>query len=140
MILSISSTLYLSPVPQVEGLNASRREVIRSVTEYALANIKLKRRISEMKQLQILMWVWGYEKGAIKGHVYDEVTTTMHYWKKRDRITLYVFSSGMIAAQQLLLCCTNHGNCLPVCAWRWGSNLAALQYASLIPIAYHRVL
>ena len=84
------------------------------MSDYALANIRLKRRISEIKQLQILVWVWGYEKGSIKGHVYDEVTTTMHYWKKRDRITLYVFSSGMIAAQQLLLCCTNHGNCLPV--------------------------
>ena len=93
-----------------------------------------------MKQLQILMWVWGYEKGAIKGHVYDEVTTTMHYWKKRDRITLYVFSSGMIAAQKLLLCCTNHGNCLPVCAGQWDSNWTALQYAFLTPAAHHRVL
>lgn len=27
---------------------------------------------------------------------------------------MYVFSSGLVAAQKLLLCCTNHGNLLPL--------------------------
>ncbi|KAH9408124.1 Enolase-phosphatase E1 [Tyrophagus putrescentiae] len=101
-------------LPQIQPPSAPRREIIKSLAEYSLANMRLKRRVSEIKQLQILVWVWGYERGSIRGHVYDEVTTTMHHWKTGYRIALYVFSTGMIAAQQLLLCCTNHGNCLPM--------------------------
>ena len=101
-------------LPRVASVGEPRDDIIRSVTNYALANINIKRRISEIKQLQILVWVWGYDKQLLKGHVYDEVTSRMHVWKHHDHIKLYVFSSGMIAAQQLLLCCTNHGNCLPL--------------------------
>lgn len=101
-------------MPAIAPASEGRSSVVRSVSEYVLANIQLKRRISEIKQLQILVWVWGYEKGILKGHVYDEVTTCMHAWKHQNDIRIYIFSSGMIAAQQLLLCCTNHGNCLPV--------------------------
>ena len=115
-------------MPQIQPPSAPRRDIIKSLAEYSLANMRLKRRVSEIKQLQILVWVWGYERGSIRGHVYDEVTTTMHHWKTGYRIALYVFSTGMIAAQQLLLCCTNHGNCLPVSGgslvsiWRWRFN------------------
>lgn len=106
--------LYFFSVPKIEPATADRRAIIKSLAEYSVVSMRLKRRASEIKQLQILVWVWGYERGSLKGHVYDEVTTAMHYWKTRDRIALYVVSTGMIAAQQLLLCCTNHGNCLPV--------------------------
>lgn len=103
-----------SELPRVASGEDSRESIVRTVTEYSEALINGKLRFSEIKQLQILVWVWGYEKSMLRGHVYDEVTTRMHMWKYHDGISLYIFSSGMVAAQQLLLCCTNHGNCLPL--------------------------
>ncbi|UXI15193.1 MICAL-like protein [Sarcoptes scabiei] len=75
--------------PMIAPITADRDRVLETITKYSLAHIIRRSRISEIKQLQILIWVWGYEKGLIKGHV-----------------------SAMITAQQLLLCSTNYGNCL----------------------------
>ena len=100
--------------PQILPLSAGKSLVVKTVSEYALTHIVNRNRMSEIKQLQILLWIWGYENGLLRGHVYDEVTTVLHNWKHSQQIKIYVFSSAMVSAQQLLLCCTNHGNCLPV--------------------------
>lgn len=111
VFLILHSNLFIV-VPKIP--TEPRELVITRANDYSVGLIGLKKRISEVKQLQILVWVWGYQKKMLKGHVYDEVTTCMHNWKTRDHILMYVFSSGMIAAQKLLLCCTNHGNVLPL--------------------------
>ncbi|KAF7496451.1 Enolase-phosphatase E1 [Sarcoptes scabiei] len=98
--------------PMIAPITADRDRVLETITKYSLAHIIRRSRISEIKQLQILIWVWGYEKGLIKGHVYDEVTTVLHQWKNELEIDIFLFSSAMITAQQLLLCSTNYGNCL----------------------------
>lgn len=98
----------------IAPITADRDRVLETITKYSLAHIIRRSRISEIKQLQILIWVWGYEKGLIKGHVYDEVTTVLHQWKNELEIDIFLFSSAMITAQQLLLCSTNYGNCLSV--------------------------
>jgi enolase-phosphatase E1 len=61
-----------------------------------------KRNSSELKQIQILAWVWGYEKGLLKGHVFDDVPQAMHNWKTKLGIKLCTYSSGMVAAFVLL--------------------------------------
>ena len=73
-----------------------------------------KRTNPELKQLQILVWVWGYEKRHLKGHVFDDVPRALHQWKNTYGIRIFVYSSGMTVAQKLLFSCSNHGNILPV--------------------------
>ncbi|XP_046916939.2 enolase-phosphatase E1 [Dermatophagoides farinae] len=105
---------YYPDYPNIYPLSSGKNSVIKSVSDYSLAHIVHRNRISEIKQLQILLWIWGYENGLLRGHVYDEVTTVLHNWKHSQQIKIFVFSSAMVSAQQLLLCCTNHGNCLPL--------------------------
>lgn len=59
------------------------------------------RKITPLKTLQGLLWKKGYEDGELKGHVYGDVADKLKQWKDQG-IGLGVFSSGSIAAQQLI--------------------------------------
>ena len=54
-----------------------------------------------LKALQGMVWEAGYRQGDFTGHVYADAVEVLRAWHAR-RIRLYVFSSGSIAAQQLL--------------------------------------
>lgn len=104
--------IFLVPIPSHSKSN--KNFIIKTLSEYSLSHISQRSDIPEIKQLQILIWIWGYENDLIKSHVYDQVTTVLHNWKYTQKIQIYLFSSAIILAQQLLLCNTNYGNCLPV--------------------------
>lgn len=101
-------------MPIIASSKSNKNFIIQTLSEYSLSHITERSGIPEIKQLQILIWIWGYENDLIKGHVYDEVTSVLHNWKHIQNIWIYLFSSAMIPAQQLLVCNTNYGNCLPV--------------------------
>ena len=69
-----------------------------------------KMRTSELKQIEIMCWLWGYQNGLIKGHIYGDVSSSLHEWKVKQGIKICTFSSGLSIAQQLMFCRTNHGN------------------------------
>lgn len=56
---------------------------------------------SGLKQLQGLIWQHGYESGAIKGHVYDDVPVCFSTWRQQGR-PIAIYSSGSVLAQKLL--------------------------------------
>ena len=70
---------------------------------------KEDRKLTPLKTLQGIIWKNGYESGAIKGHVYDEVKDCLNKWKD-ERIALGVFSSGSIEAQKLLFGFSDYGD------------------------------
>lgn len=47
---------------------------------------------------QILIWVYGYETGRMKGHVFPDVPNALHQWKS-EKIKVYIYSAGMVEAQ-----------------------------------------
>ena len=63
------------------------------------------RKVTPLKTLQGMVWEEGYRNGDITGHVYPDAVVRLREWHKQ-KIRLYVFSSGSIAAQKLLF-----GNC-----------------------------
>ncbi len=69
------------------------------------------RKATALKSLQGQIWRHGYERGDFRGHVYDDAVRALRRWH-RDGIALYVYSSGSVAAQQLLFGHSEAGNLL----------------------------
>ncbi|UYU32931.1 acireductone synthase [Siccibacter colletis] len=59
------------------------------------------RKSTALKALQGHIWRDGYLNGDFTGHLYPDVLPALQTWRARG-IDLYVYSSGSVAAQQLL--------------------------------------
>ena len=71
--------------------------------------IKEDRKHSALKRLQGLIWREGYETGAFRGHVYPDVVPNLRQWRAQG-LGIGIYSSGSVAAQQLLFGHTDYGN------------------------------
>ena len=65
-----------------------------------------------LKNLQGLIWKTGYETGAYQSHVYPDVLPALQRWHAKG-LMLAIYSSGSVAAQQLLFGHTPHGDLNP---------------------------
>lgn len=86
-------------------------KIIDSIALNVVWQMDGKRHNTALKQLQILIWVYGYERNELRGHVYDDVATAFRKWRSMG-IRLFVFSTGMAVAQQLLFSNSTSGNLL----------------------------
>jgi enolase-phosphatase E1 len=66
-----------------------------------------------LKQIQGKIWKDSFESGAIRAHVYPDVSRNWTAWKKRG-IRIYIFSSGSVEAQKLLFRHTEEGDLTPL--------------------------
>ncbi|MBS0848997.1 acireductone synthase [Citrobacter sp. JGM124] len=60
------------------------------------------RKSTSLKALQGLIWRYGYEQGDFTGHLYADVLPVLQSWKQQG-LDLYIYSSGSVAAQKLLV-------------------------------------
>ncbi|KAG9511333.1 Enolase-phosphatase E1, partial [Fragariocoptes setiger] len=100
-----------APPKLVRDINADPDRAINSLVSNVLWQMDNKRHNTALKQLQILVWVYGYESGELKGHVYDDVGYAFRRWRSMG-IRLFVYSTGMAVAQQLLFSNSTQGNLL----------------------------
>ena len=71
------------------------------VINYLQLLIKQDRKLPELKDLQGLLWAEGYASGDLKGPLFADVAPALRRWHQQGTV-LAVYSSGSIAAQQLL--------------------------------------
>ena len=73
--------------------------------EAAVANVHWQmdrdRKTTALKALQGRIWVDGYERGELLGHLFDDVPGAITAWIDRG-CTVHIYSSGSVAAQKLL--------------------------------------
>ena len=93
---------------EVGLVEASRQEVI----EMLLRWIDEDRKSTALKALQGMIWEEGYASGAYRAHVYPEVAAQLRHWRAKG-LRLYVYSSGSVAAQQLLFRFSEAGDLSP---------------------------
>jgi len=86
-------------------------KVIDSVVGNVLWQMDTKKHNTALKQLQILVWVYGYENNELKGHVYEDVALSFRKWRSMG-IRIFAYSTGMAVAQQLLFSNSTQGNLL----------------------------
>ncbi|KAI8065546.1 2,3-diketo-5-methylthio-1-phosphopentane phosphatase [Gongronella butleri] len=67
------------------------------------------RKIGALKSFQGYMWKAGYQSGELLSIVYDDVIPVLEQWQQKGKKN-YIYSSGSIPAQKLLVNHTNHGN------------------------------
>ena len=92
------------------------------------------RKATPLKTLQGRIWANGYEAGEIQSHVYEDAVRGLRNWHASG-CSLYVFSSGSIAAQRLLFGHTAHGDLTPLFSGYFdttsGPKLAAASYGAI---------
>ncbi len=67
------------------------------------------RKAGALKTIQGLIWRDGYQRGELKGHVYDDAARALTNWRAAG-LPLYVYSSGSEAAQRLLFANSTAGD------------------------------
>ncbi|KAI9353107.1 2,3-diketo-5-methylthio-1-phosphopentane phosphatase [Pilaira anomala] len=88
---------------------ASSQEVKDAVIKTIQWQMKADRKIGALKSFQGFMWKEGYESGELRGVVYDDVVPALEKWKAAGK-TIYIYSSGSVPAQKLLVGYTTKGD------------------------------
>ncbi|MEM1090731.1 MAG: acireductone synthase [Pseudomonadota bacterium] len=73
---------------------------IDAVVSQLLRWIADDRKVTPLKNLQGMIWEFGYVSGAFKAHLYEDAERCLRRWHAQG-LTLYVYSSGSIHAQKL---------------------------------------
>jgi len=81
----------------------------RSLISYVVWLMERDRKSPGLKTLQGHIWAEGYRRGALQGVVYDDVPPALERWHAAG-ITLAIYSSGSVQAQQLIFSTTAAGD------------------------------
>lgn len=87
---------------------AGKEAIVRTLRNW----IDADRKHPILKKIQGKIWKDAYEAGEIRGHVYPDVPENFRRWKK-EGITIAIFSSGSVEAQQLLFRYSEMGDLTP---------------------------
>jgi enolase-phosphatase E1 len=78
-------------------------------------------KLPPLKALQGMVWHAGYVAGDVKGELYPDVAPRLQAWHNRG-LALYIYSSGSVAAQKLLLGNSSAGNLCPLIKGYFDTN------------------
>lgn len=70
------------------------------------------RKLTALKDIQGKIWRTGYEENSLKGEMYDDVLPALQQWQAQN-LTIAIYSSGSVAAQQLIFGYSSVGDLTP---------------------------
>jgi enolase-phosphatase E1 len=85
---------------------------IASIAAYAEWLMDRDRKVPGLKALQGHIWRRGYENGALRGQVFPDVQAAFARWKTAG-MSIAIFSSGSVLAQQMLFRTSTLGDLTP---------------------------
>ena len=88
--------------------------------------IAIDRKFTPLKELQGMVWKEGYARGELIGTLFDEVPDTLRQWHQQGFI-LGVYSSGSVAAQQLLYGHSQAGDLRPLFSHWFDTHIGSKQ-------------
>ncbi|HLX25400.1 MAG TPA: acireductone synthase [Candidatus Cybelea sp.] len=83
--------------------------ILSALHEWSDRDVK----VTPLKELQGMIWKSGFESGEIRAGLYPDAVEALHRFA-RSGVRLFVYSSGSIAAQQLLFGHTVDGDLRPL--------------------------
>eukprot|EP00759_Apiculatamorpha_spiralis_P006754 PhF_6_TR1398/c0_g1_i1/m.2421/K09880/mtnC, ENOPH1; enolase-phosphatase E1 len=98
--------------PKVALPTAQPKDLVTTTTAALRYFVKIDSKAKEVKALQGAIWDGGFKSGALIGHVFPDVKPALELWKSQG-VSVYIYSSGSIAAQKLLFGYTKDGDLLP---------------------------
>ena len=96
----------LNPPNWVEESSRSR---VESVVTYVHWLMEQDRKATALKALQGKIWQRGYQTGALRSEVYEDVPRAFARWQSQQR-AISIYSSGSALAQKLLFAHTVEGD------------------------------
>lgn len=120
---------------EIESIACRRQLRAQEMIEILLQWMDEDRKVTALKTLQGLIWRSGYERGELRGHIYDDAVRALRNWHALD-IAIYVYSSGSVQAQRLLFAHTAYGNLTPLFSGYFdttiGSKLDDASYRNIV--------
>lgn len=83
--------------------------LVDSIAAYVEWLIQRDRKSTGLKSLQGKIWRQGYVDGSLKSQVYADVAPALERWRAQG-LSVNIFSSGSVLAQQLLFAHTDAGD------------------------------
>lgn len=117
--------ISLRPAPLGEGTTAEDAPHLR-VVPYLQLLIRQDRKLTALKDLQGLIWRAGYADGHLVAPLFADVPNALQRWH-RAGVKLAVYSSGSLAAQQLLYGHTQSGDLRPLFSHWFDTRTGAKQ-------------
>ena len=93
-----------------------------SITDYVGWLIERDRKSTGLKSLQGKIWRQGYVDGSLKSQVYADVAPAFERWRAQG-LSINIFSSGSVLAQQLLFAHTEAGDLTQFIAKYFDTNV-----------------
>jgi len=110
----------------VHDLNA----IIKALHDWSDRDVK----VTPLKELQGMIWKEGFESGEIRAPLYDDAVDAMRRFHAAG-IRLFIYSSGSIAAQQLLFGHAVAGDLRPLLEGYFDTTAGPKRE----PSSYHRI-
>jgi enolase-phosphatase E1 len=86
--------------------------------------IDTDKKVTPLKTLQGMIWREGYEAGALKAHLYDDVVPVFRKWQAAG-LALWSYSSGSVEAQELYYRYSTAGDILPMFSGCFDTRIGA---------------
>lgn len=102
---------------------------IASLLPYIHWLIRKDRKVTAWKDLQGRIWQEGYARGELKADLFPEISRILRRWKELG-LELSVYSSGSVAAQQLLYGHSQEGDLRPLFSHWFDTRIGAKQEMS----------
>lgn len=96
---------------------------VDSALAYLLWLMDRDRKSTALKSLQGKVWRDGFESGALKGVLFEDVPAALERWSKAARVAIY--SSGSVEAQRLLFRYSSFGDLTPLIAGYFDTRIGA---------------
>lgn len=88
--------------PEAQSLRQLRQSTDgNGVVRYLQWLISKDRKLTPLKELQGMIWKIGYQAGKLQGPLFEDVPSALRQWHAAG-MQLAVYSSGSVAAQQLI--------------------------------------
>ncbi|MCP9912117.1 acireductone synthase [Cyanobium sp. BA20m-14] len=110
LVAAVETAWEQDPDPLAQDL---RLRAPADVLAYLKWLIREDRKLTPLKELQGLVWEQGYRSGALRGPLYGDVPAALRRWSSAG-LQLAVYSSGSVAAQQLIYGYSNAGDLRPL--------------------------
>lgn len=100
----------------------------QAIMNYLQWLIDTDQKLTPLKELQGMIWEQGYLNGSILAPLFPDVAPTLHRWHQRE-LSLSVYSSGSVKAQQLLYKYSSAGDLSPLFTAWFDTHIGAKQSA-----------
>ncbi|ANB01493.1 acireductone synthase [Ectothiorhodospira sp. BSL-9] len=109
-----------------------------ALIERMLAWMEVDQKITPLQALQGLVWEEGFQRGDFAGHVYGDAVECLRGWHDQG-FALYVFSSGSVHSQQMLLGHSQAGDLRPLFTEHFDTRMGGKKQIAAYKVIAERI-